>query len=60
MHFPISLSLSELQVIRDWLRVRDIAETSLNRFVTVAYLKKQPPDCSVEKGIPKNFTEKQL
>ena len=44
MHFQISLSLWELQVIRDWLCVRDIAETSLNRFVTVAYLKKQPPE----------------
>ena len=41
--FQISLPLKELLVIRDWLCVRDITETSLNRFVTVAYLKKQPP-----------------
>ena len=40
MHFQIILSL--LQAIIDWLFVRDIVEKSLNRFVTAAYLKKQP------------------
>ena len=44
MHFQISLSLWELQVIRDQLCVRDIAEASLSTLVTVAYLKKQPPE----------------
>ena len=34
------LSLRELQVIIDWLCVTDVAEISLKRFVTVAYLKK--------------------
>ena len=48
--FKISLSLWELQVIRNWLCVRDITETSLNRFVTVAFLKKQPPDLLCRKS----------
>ena len=60
MDFQISLSLWELQVFRDSLCVRDIAETSLNRFVTIAYLKKQAPSYSVENGAPRNFTGKQL
>ena len=44
MDSQISLSLWEIQVTRDWLCVRDIAETSLDRFVTVPYLTKQPPE----------------
>ena len=36
--------------------MRDIAETSLNRLVTVAYLKKHP-NCSVEKGLLKKLQE---
>ena len=48
--FKISLSLWELQVIRNWLCVRDITETSLNRFVTVAFLKKQPRDLLCRKS----------
>ena len=55
MHFVIGLSLWELQVIRNWLCVRDIGETSLNRFVTVAYLKKQPPELFRRKRCSKNF-----
>ena len=38
--------------------LRDIAETSLNRFVTVAYLKKQSRELFVEKNVLKNFTGK--
>ena len=38
--------------------VRDIAETSLSRMVTVAYIKKQPPGLFCEKGAVKIFTGK--
>ena len=32
--------------------VRDIGEISLNRFVTVSYLKKQPPELFCRKRCP--------
>ena len=54
MHFQLMLSLWELEVIRDWLYIKDITETSLNRLFNVAY------SCSVEKGVLKNFTGKHL
>ena len=60
MHFQISLSLRELQIIRDWLCVRDIAETSLNRLLLLLILKSSHRSCSVEKSILKNFTEKRF
>ena len=58
MDFQISLSLWELQVIRDWLCVRDIAETSLNRLLLLLILKSSHRVCSIEKGALKNFTGK--
>ena len=60
MHFQISLSLWELQVGRDWLCVRDIAETSLNRLLLFLILKSSHRSCSVEKGVLKNFKGKHL
>ena len=61
MHFQISLSLSELYVIRNWLCVRDIAETSLNSFFKLLLvLKSYHRSYSVEKGVVKNFTGKHL
>ena len=53
MHFQISLSLQELQVITDWLCVRDIAEKSLNRLLRLLILKSSHQSCSVEKGVLK-------
>ena len=58
MHFQISLSLWELQVIRDWLCVRVIAETSLNRLLLFLILKSSHRSYSVGKGVLKNFTGK--
>ena len=58
MHFQSSLSLWELQVTRDWLYVRNIAETSLNRLLLILILKSSHRSYSVEKGILKNFTGK--
>ena len=60
MHFQIRLSLSELQVMRDWLCLRDIAETSLNRLLLFLILKSSYRSCSVEKSILKSFTGKYL
>ena len=60
MHFQISLSLWELQVIRDWLCVRDIAETSLNRLLLLLILKSSHRSFSVEEGVLKIFTGKNL
>ena len=60
MDFQISLSLWELQIIRDWLCVRDIGETSLNRLLLLLILKSSHRSCSVEKGALKNFTGKHL
>ena len=56
MHFQISLLLRELQAIRDWLCVRDIAEISLNRLLLFLILKGSHRSYSVEKGVLKNFT----
>ena len=58
MYFQISLSFWELHVIRDWLCVRDIAETSLNRLLLFLILKSNHWSCSVEKGVLKKFTGK--
>ena len=60
MHFQVSLSLGELQVIKDWLCVRDIAETSFNRFVAVAYLKKQSLEFFCRKRRSLKFYRKAL
>ena len=60
MHFQISLSLWELQVIRDWLCVRDINETSLNKLLLFLILKSSRQSCSVEKRVLRNFTGKYL
>ena len=60
MHFQISLSLQELQVITDWLYVRDIAEKSLNRLLRLLILKSSHQSCSVEKVVLKSFTGKHL
>ena len=60
MHFQTSLSLWELQVIRDWLWVRDIAETSLNRLFLFLILKNSHRCCSVEKSVLKKFYKKIL
>ena len=60
MHFQISLSLWELQVIRDWLCVRDINETSLNKLLLFLILKSSHQSCSVEKRVLRNFTGKYL
>ena len=59
MHFQISLSFWELQVVRDWLCVRDIAETSLNRLLLFLILKSHR-SCPVEKGVLIDFTKKTL
>ena len=60
MHFQISLSLWGLQRIRDWLCVRDIAETSLIRLLLPLILKTSQRSSSVEKSVLKNFTGKYL
>ena len=60
MHFQISLSLWEVQVIRDWLCVRNFAETSLNKLLLFLILKSNQRRYSVEKGVLKNFTGKYL
>ena len=60
MDIQISLLLLELQVIRDWLYVRDMAETSLNRVLLLLTLKSSDRSCSVEKGALKSFTGKHL
>ena len=65
MHFQISFSLcllefSELQVVRDWLCVKDMAETCLSRLLLLLILKSSRRNCSVEKGILNNFSGKQL
>ena len=39
MHFQICLLLSEMQVIRDLLRVKDVVEESLNRLLLLLILK---------------------
>ena len=51
---------SELQVIKDWLCARDIAETSLNRLLLFLILKSSHRRCSVEKSVLKSFTGKYL
>ena len=53
MYFQSNWSLRELHVIRDWLCVTDIAETSLNRLLLFFILKSSHWSCSVEKGIIK-------
>ena len=60
MHFQISLSLWELQVVRDWLCVWDIAEKSLNRLLLLLILKSSNRSCSVEKDVLKSFKGKKL
>ena len=60
MDIQISLLLLELQVIRDWLYVRDMAETSLNRVLLLVTLKNSDRSCSVEKGTFKSFRGKHL
>ena len=50
--------LWELQVTRDWLCKRDIAETSLKRLLLLIIFKSSHRSCSVEKGVFKNFTGK--
>ena len=52
--------MSELQVIRDWLCVRDIAETSLSRLLLFLILKSSHRRCSVEKSVLEGFTGKYL
>ena len=59
MHFQISLSLLELEVISYWLFVSDIAKKSLNRLLLLFILKSIHRTCSVEKGVLKNFIGKQ-
>ena len=58
MHFQISLSLWELQIIRDWFCVKDITETSLNRLLLFLILKSSHRSYSVEKDVLKSFTGK--
>ena len=58
IHLEISLSLWELQGIRDWLCLRDIAETSLNRLLLFLTLKSSHRSYSVQKNVLKNFTGK--
>ena len=58
--FQISLSLWELQVIRDWLCVTDTVETSLNRLLLLFILKSSHRSCSEEKEALKSFTAKHL
>ena len=58
MDFQISLLLLELQVIRDWLCVIDITETSLNRLLLLLILKSSHRTCYVGKGTVKSFTGK--
>ena len=59
MHFQISLSLLELEVIRYWLCVSDIAKKYLNRLLLLFILKSIRRSCSVEKGVLKNLIGKQ-
>ena len=56
--FQTSLSLWELQVIRDCLYVRDISETSLNTLLLMHILKSHHQHCSAEKDALKDFTGK--
>ena len=58
MHFQSSLSLWELQVIRDWLCVWVITETSLNRLLLFLILKSSHWSYSVGKIVLKNFIGK--
>ena len=58
MHFQISLSLRELQIIRYWLRIREIAETSLNRLLLFPILKSNYRSYSVDKDVLNTFTGK--
>ena len=60
VHFQISLSLWEFQVIRDWFCVRNVAETCLNRLLLFLILKGSHQSCSVEKDALKSFTGKHL
>ena len=53
--FQISLSLRELQVIRDLLCVTDITEKSLNILLLLLFLKSSYHRCSVEKSVLKKF-----
>ena len=54
MHFQLSLSLWELEVITD-LTWRDIAEKSLNRLLLFLILKSSNRRWSVKNGALKNF-----
>ena len=58
MHFQSSLLLWELQVIRDWLCVRVIAEISLNRLLLFLIWKSSHRSYSVGKDVLENFTGK--
>ena len=60
MHFEISLPLRVLQVIRDWLSVRDTTEKSFDRLLLLVTLKSHHQSCSVPEGVLKTFTGKQL
>ena len=56
MHFQISLSLWELQVIRDLLCVGDIVEKSLNKLSLLIILKGRCiSEVYLEKDVLKNF-----
>ena len=56
-YFQMRFSLWKLQVTRDWLCVRDIAEISLNRLLLFLILKSHR-SCSAEKGVLIDFTKK--
>ena len=51
MHFQTSLSLWELQVIRDLLYIEEITKQSLNRLLLLFVYQR----CTVEKGVLTNF-----
>ena len=56
--FKLVCHCESCRLIRDWLCVRDIAETSLNRLLLFLTLKRSHRSYSVEKGVLKNFTGK--
>ena len=58
--FKLVCHSESCKLIRDWLCVRDIAETSLNRLLLFLILKSSHRSCSVEKSVLKNFTGKYL
>ena len=56
--FKLVCHCEKLQIIRDWLCVRDIAGTSMNRLLLFLILKSSHRSYSVEKDVLKIFTGK--